>query len=102
MNDQCMTVEPNSKAEAFAEFATSLGWTARTHKITHRDYPGKKYRQAGWSVIARRGQEVVTATWIDEVAAGPIGWHSSSDTQTPIPNQASARRIIEAHGEAMP
>jgi hypothetical protein len=47
-------------------------------------------------MIARRGPEVITATCIDEVAIGPIGWHSKPSSQQPIPNQASARRIIES------
>lgn len=93
-----MISEAPSKAEAFAEFANSRNWTAQARKITHRDFPDKQFRQAGWTVIARRGDEVVTATWIDEVAIGPIGWHSTPNAQSPIPNQASARRIPEAEG----
>ncbi|MCW2528234.1 MAG: hypothetical protein JWM76_3094 [Pseudonocardiales bacterium] len=84
------------KAQAFAAFADAHEWDVEARRITHRDYPDKRYRQAGWTVIARRGGEVVTATWIDEVAIGPIGWHSTASAQQPIPNQASARRIIEA------
>jgi hypothetical protein len=82
------------KAEAFAGFAESHDWQVESRPITHRDYPDKRYRQAGWTVIARRGAEVVSATWIDEVAIGPIGWHSTPSAQRPIPNQATARRII--------
>jgi hypothetical protein len=91
-----MDAEASVKAEVFAEFARSRDWTATARKITHRDYPDKRYAQAGWTVIARRGGEVITATWIDEVAIGPIGWHSTPDAQTPIPNQATARRLIDA------
>lgn len=91
-----MDAEATTKAEAFAEFARSRGWTAQAHKITHRDYPDKQYLQAGWTVIARRGERVISVTWIDEVAIGPIGWHSTPDMQTPIPNQATARRLVDA------
>jgi hypothetical protein len=91
-----MTGAERSKAEAFAAFADAHGWDIEVQRITHRDYPNKRYQQAGWTVIARRTSEIVTATWIDEVAIGPIGWHSTPSSQRPIPNQASARRIIEA------
>jgi hypothetical protein len=86
----------SDKAEDFAVFARTHGWQVELCRITHRDYPDKRNRQAGWAVIARRSADVVTATWIDEVAIGPIGWHSTGTTQRPIPNQASARRIIES------
>lgn len=82
------------KAETFATFAESHNWQVEARRITHRDYPDKRYLQAGWTVIARRGADVVTATWIDEVAIGPIGWHSTPSAQRSIPNQATARRII--------
>lgn len=85
-----------SKAEKFAAFAQDCGWSARARPITHRDYPDKTSKQAGWTVIARRHNEVVTATWIDEVAIGPIGWHSTTTNNQPIPNQSSARKIISA------
>lgn len=89
-------IDESSKAHAFAAFAAAHDWKAEVRRITHRDYPDKRDRQTGWTVIARRGAEVVTATWIDEVAIGPIGWHSIQSSQQPIPNQASARRIIES------
>jgi hypothetical protein len=92
----CGMPEEPSKAHAFATFAGARDWKAEVRRITHRDYPGKRDRQVGWTVIERRGAEVVTATWIDEVAIGPIGWHSTPSSQQPIPNQASARRIIES------
>jgi hypothetical protein len=92
----CGMTEESSKARAFATFAGGNGWKAEVRRITHRDYPDKRDRQVGWTVIARRGTEVVTATWIDEVASGPIGWHSTPSSQQPIPNQTSARRIIES------
>jgi hypothetical protein len=85
-----------NKAEAVVAFAEAHHWTAEARRITHRDYPDKTYLQAGWTVIARRGTEAVTATWIDDVAIGPIGWHSTPSRQRPIPNQASARRIVES------
>jgi hypothetical protein len=85
-----------NKAHAFADFAATHQWDVEIRRITHRDYPDKRYRQAGWTVIARRGADVVTATWIDEVAIGPIGWHSTPSAQQPIPNQASVRRIVES------
>jgi hypothetical protein len=85
-----------SKAHAFATFAAAHDWKAEVRRVTHRDYPDERHRQIGWTAIARRGSEVVTATWIDEVAIGPIGWHSSASSQQPIRNQASARRIIES------
>jgi hypothetical protein len=84
------------KAHAFAALANTHNWEVETRPITHRDYADKRYRQAGWTVIARRGSDVITATWIDEVAIGPIGWHSTPSSQRPIPNQASVRRIIES------
>jgi hypothetical protein len=85
-----------SKAKTFAAFAEAHDRQVEVRQITHRDYPDKRYLQAGWTVVAQRGTEVVTATWIDEVAIGPIGWHSTSSGQRPILNQASARRIIES------
>jgi hypothetical protein len=85
-----------SKAKTFAAFADAHDWQVEVRQVTHRDYPDKRYLQAGWTVVAQRGTEVVTATWIDEVAIGPIGWHSTSSGQRPILNQASARRIIES------
>jgi hypothetical protein len=87
--------ETRSKAEQFAAYAAALGWRASTRPITHRDYADKSNRQLGWTVIARRDDEVVTATWIDEVAVGPIGWHSSSVGEHPIPNRRSAERIVD-------
>ena len=36
--------------------------------ITHRDYADKRHKQSGWTAIARRESEIVTATWIGEVA----------------------------------
>ena len=45
-------------------------WEIEVRRITHRDCPDKRYRQAGWTVIARRSDEVVTATWIDEAVTG--------------------------------
>jgi hypothetical protein len=50
--------------------------------VTHRDYPNKQYKQAGWTAIARGNDDVVT--WIDEVVIGPIGWHSTSSVNEPI------------------
>jgi hypothetical protein len=91
-----MTEREQYKAHTFAAFANTHEWDAQIRRISHRGYPDKRYLQAGWTVIARRGTEVVTATWIDEVAIGPIGWHSTPSAQRPIPNQASARRIIES------
>jgi hypothetical protein len=92
----CGMTEESSKACAFATFAGGHGWRAEVRRITHRDYSDKRDRQTGWTVIARRGIGVVPATWIDEVAIGPIGWHSTPSSQQPIPNQASARGIIES------
>jgi hypothetical protein len=46
------------------------------------------------TAIARNYDEVVTVTWIDEAALGPIGWHSTASAGEPIPNQATARRIV--------
>jgi len=89
-----MANDKSYKAHAFAAFAEAHGWEVAVRRISHRDYPDKRYRQAGWTVVARRGSDVLTATWIDEVAIGPIGWHSSPSSQQSIPNQASARRII--------
>jgi len=89
-------VEELSKAHSLAKFASANGWAAEIRRITHRDYPDRRNRQVGWTVIARRGTDVITATWIDKVAVGPIGWHSTPSAQEPIPNQASARRIIAA------
>lgn len=89
-----MTTSRQNKATRFVEFAQSHGWAARARAVTHRDYPDKKYKQAGWTAIARRHDEVVTVTWIDEVAIGPIGWHSTSSANEPISNQASAKKII--------
>jgi hypothetical protein len=63
--------ETRSKAEQFVAYAAARGWRASTRPITHRDYAEQSNRQPGWTVIARRGDEVVTATWIDEVAVGP-------------------------------
>ncbi len=65
-----MTDRDPYKAEAFAAFAKSHNWHVEARRITHRDYPDKRYVQAGWTVIARRDSEVITATWIDEVAIG--------------------------------
>jgi hypothetical protein len=31
----------------------------------------KQYKQARWTAIARKNDEVITVTWIDEVAIGP-------------------------------
>lgn len=91
-----MTERESYKAHEFAAFADAHQWDVEVRRISHRDYPDRRYRQAGWTVIARRGAELVTATWIDEVAIGPIGWHSTPSAQRPIANQASARRIIES------
>jgi hypothetical protein len=43
------------KAHAFAAFASNHQWDVVTRRITHRDDPDKRYRQANWTVIARRG-----------------------------------------------
>jgi hypothetical protein len=45
-----MSAEASTKAEAFAEFASSRGWTVQARKITDRDYEDKHYRQAGWTL----------------------------------------------------
>ena len=87
------SADKTSKAEAFADMH---GWDVQVRRLTHRNYPDNRYRQAGWTVIARRGHEIVTATWIDEVAVGPIGGHSTPSSQRPISNQASARWIVGA------
>lgn len=91
-----MTQGQHYKAHAFATFARIHRWDVETRRVTHRDYPGKRFLQAGWTLVARRGEEVVTATWIDEVAIGPIGRYSTPSAQRPISNQASARRIIQS------
>ncbi|MBE7189976.1 hypothetical protein [Jatrophihabitans endophyticus] len=91
-----MSAGEDYKAEALAAFADAHGWDAAARPITHRNYPDSRQRQDGWTVIARRGGEVVTATWIDEVAIGPIGWHSTPSVQRPISNQAQAKRILES------
>lgn len=46
------------------------------------------------SVVARRGSEVVTATWVDGWALGPIGWHCAAAHTHPLKNAASARRCL--------
>ncbi|MDT4959700.1 MAG: hypothetical protein QOD31_3499, partial [Pseudonocardiales bacterium] len=79
-----MTTAPRSKAELFVEFAEAHRWSAGARPITHRDYADKRHKQAGWTAIARRDSEIVTATWIDEVAIGPIGWHSTDVVNEPI------------------
>lgn len=78
-----VTEEASYKALALKAFAEARDWNAEARQITHRDYPDKRSRQAGWTVIARRGPEVVTATWIDKVAIGPIGWQSGQSAQRP-------------------
>jgi hypothetical protein len=44
---------------------------------------------------ARRGDEIVTATWFDEVAVGHIGWHSTPDRERSLSNQSEVRKIID-------
>jgi len=46
------------KPEAFATFAETHNRQVEARRIAHRDYPDKRYLQAGWTVIAprRRGR----------------------------------------------
>ena len=84
------------KAHAFAAFANTTTGRSRPGLSPTATTPTSAIARPGWTVIARRGSDVITATWIDEVAIGPIGWHSTPSSQRPIPNQASVRRIIES------
>jgi hypothetical protein len=47
-------------------------------------------------VLARRGGEVLTATWVDGWALGPIGWRAGAQKTHPVKNAASARRCLAA------
>jgi hypothetical protein len=47
-------------------------------------------------VLARRGGEVLTATWVDGWALGPIGWPAGAQRTHPVKNAASARRCLAA------
>lgn len=64
-NDLGRGTERAVQAEAFAAFGESHNWQVEARRFTHRDYPDKRYLQAGWTVIARSGAVVVTATWIE-------------------------------------
>jgi hypothetical protein len=59
-----MTKDASYKAHALAAFADARKWDVEARRITHRDYPDKRYRPAGWTVIAQRSAEIVTATWL--------------------------------------
>ena len=89
-----MATDDEEEANEFEQFAKANGWTARPARVTHRDYADKRRMVEGWSVVARRDDEVVTVTWFDGAAIGPIGWYSTTSSNKPIKNQASARRII--------
>jgi len=52
-----VTDDEAAKAQVFASFANAHAWKVEVRRITHRDYPGRRYRQAGWTVIARRGAD---------------------------------------------
>jgi hypothetical protein len=90
-----MAGDDQDEATEFVRFAQVNGWAARPARVTHRDYADKGRMVEGWSVVARRDDEVVTVTWFDGAAIGPVGWHSSEAASKPIKNQSSARRIIK-------
>ena len=91
-----MAADDEREAKDFERVAKENGWDARPARVTHRDYADKQRMIEGWSVVARREDAVVTVTWFDGAAIGPIGWHSTNSSNKPIKNQANARRIIKA------
>jgi hypothetical protein len=50
----------------------------------------------GGTLLARRNNEVITATWMGGSAVGPIGWHSTGKLSHPLKNAKQAAECLEA------
>jgi hypothetical protein len=85
-----------SKADDFERHAKP--WGGQPSQARGRTAMGSRgVRRKGFtSVVARRDDEVITATWIDEVAIGPIGSHATREANTTIKNASVARQLLEA------
>jgi hypothetical protein len=89
-------LDARSKAENLVADALAQGWRAKAERVTHGDGIEGRETQRGWAMVARRGDEVVTATWFDEVAVGHIGWYSTLERERSLLNQSEVRKIIDA------
>jgi hypothetical protein len=86
----------STKARALGDIATAHGWDAHiADGDVWRGFENREEQPVGM-LIARRGDEVVTATWVAEVATGPIGWYSSGETTARLKNRAEAERRLKA------
>jgi hypothetical protein len=92
--------EARSKAETLVADAQARGWRAKAEHVSHGDGIESRETQRGWTMIARRGDEVVTVTWFDEVAVGHVGWHSTPDRERSLSNQSEVRKIIDGSSAA--
>ena len=84
------------RAARFAQDAREQGWDASETGRDLFQQSTERPTLAVESVIARRGTEVITATWVDGWALGPIGWHAAPHKTHPVKNAATARRCMAA------
>jgi hypothetical protein len=82
------------RAGQFLQDAVAVGWDATPSGRDVFQQSESRSTLSVESVHARRDDEVLTATWVDGWALGPIGWHSGNGFAHTVKNAATARRCL--------
>ena len=83
-----------SNADRLAQHAEACGWEVERRTGDLFEQSERRPTLGVQTMIAVRRGEVVTATWVDGWALGPIGWHVSPNRVHAVKNAASARRCL--------
>ena len=85
--------EVPQKVRALLSLAEQHGWIARA--VTSDVFKGVRDPwYSATNFVATRGFEVITMTWVDSVAVGPIGWYVIEGQTSTIKNRSSALRLL--------